>query len=54
MRLEKKARVCVPPETTEKLYETILARKSRLAGIRTGIKILRRMNLKQVRNLLDM
>jgi ferredoxin len=54
LRLEKKARVCVPPETTEQLYETILARKSRLAGIRTGIKILRRMNFKQVRNLLNM
>ncbi len=53
MRLEKKARVCVPPETTEKLYETILAGKSRLAGIRTGIKVLRRMNLKQVRSLLN-
>jgi len=53
LRLESKAVVCVPPETTEKLYETILAKKSRLAGLRTGIKVLRRMNLEQMRNLLD-
>lgn len=52
MRLEQKERACVPPETTEQLYETILAGKSRLAGIKTGVKVLRRMNFKQVRRLL--
>ncbi|RJP42010.1 MAG: 4Fe-4S ferredoxin [Desulfobacteraceae bacterium] len=53
LRLEQKARICVPPETTEKLYEAILAKKSRLAGIRTGIKVLRRMKLNHVRKLLS-
>jgi Na+-translocating ferredoxin:NAD+ oxidoreductase subunit B len=53
LRLEQKARICVPPETTEELYDTILARKSRLAGIKTGVKVLRRMKLNHVRKLLS-
>jgi Na+-translocating ferredoxin:NAD+ oxidoreductase subunit B len=52
LRLWQKAEACVPPETTEELYEIIQSGKSRLSGIKTGVKVLRRMNLKQVRDLL--
>ena len=53
LRLVKKERECVPPQTTEDLYETILLRKRRWAGLRTGLKILRHMNIKEIRELLD-
>ncbi len=52
LHLEPKDRTCVPPETTEQLYQTIQSGKSRLSGIKTGVKVLRRTNLKQVRHLL--
>jgi len=43
---------CIPPETTEDLYEAIDAEKPRWAKLKTALKILRHMNLKDIRALM--
>ncbi len=53
LHLVRKERECIPPQTTQDLYETILSKKRRLAGLRTGLKILRHMNVKEIREMLD-
>lgn len=50
--LVRKQRECVPPKTTEDLYETIMNGKSRWAKIKTALKVLRHMNLKEIREVL--
>ena len=50
--LIRKKQECIPPKTTEDLYETIRAGKSRWAKFATAAKILRHMKWRQIRALL--
>ena len=52
MSLIRKEQECVPPKTTEDLYEIIRAGKSRWAKFSTALKILRHMNWREIRGLI--
>ncbi|MFZ2630372.1 MAG: 4Fe-4S dicluster domain-containing protein [Desulfosalsimonadaceae bacterium] len=51
--LIRKKQECVPPKTTEDLYETIRAGKNRWTTLTTVLKILRHMNWREIKALLD-
>ena len=48
MALVKRQPETVPPEDTEALYDTIMAGRKRFAKARTGLKILRHMDMKRL------
>ncbi len=50
--MEERAVPCIPPETTEDLYEAIMAEKTRWAKLKTALKILRHMSLSDIRTLM--
>ena len=50
--MEERAVPCIPPETTADLYEAIMAEKTRWAKLKTALKILRHMSLKDIRTLM--
>ena len=52
LSMEERTVPCIPPETTEDLYEAIDAEKPRWAKLKTALKILRHMNLKDIRALM--
>ena len=51
--MEEKAVPFTPPETTEDLYEAILAEKSRWDKVKTALKILRHMSFSEIRALIN-
>ena len=51
--MEEKAVPCIPPETTEYLYEAIMAEKPRWAKLKTALKILRHMSFSEIRALIN-
>lgn len=52
LSMEEREVPCIPPETTEDLYAAIMDEKSRWGKVKTALKILRRMNLKDIRTLM--
>jgi ferredoxin len=53
LMMEKKEQECVPPKTTEDLYALIMSRKTRWSKIKTAFTILRHMNWKEIRSLMN-
>lgn len=52
LTLEHKENPVVPPETTEALYDILMARKSRWDRVRTAAKVLRQMSVKEIRGMM--